>query len=80
MVAWKIAPSFAYKTAFVAGLVLIAHSLTNYSVGASLTGVSLLCHGVLIRMLMPVAMLWLSKFPRHDFYSATKFAHRNSLV
>lgn len=31
MVAWKIAPSFAYKTAFVAGLVLIAHSLTNYS-------------------------------------------------
>ncbi len=40
MVAWKIAPSFAYKTAFVAGLVLIAHSLTNYSVGVSLTGVS----------------------------------------
>ena len=33
MVAWKIAPSFAYKTAFVAGLILIAHSLTNYFCG-----------------------------------------------
>ena len=73
MVAWKIAPSFAYKTAFVAGLVLIAHSLTNYSMARLFNW----CEPSLSRSTYTNAFGFRSFL---DMTSATKFAHRNSLV